>query len=167
MPYCPDCGTEIERTDSFCHECGAAVDSLGNESSKPTQSTVESNEKTSSQSENAVRFGNELVLEYSPLAWIGAIFSGFVTIVPNYYNPSTIFPLTILAGLAVPGYFGYKTIQDEPVDQTTFEVWTTILAGVVGIAAVELAGERGARILWKVIIAIVIIWAIVLFSGII
>jgi hypothetical protein len=99
-----------------------------------------------------------LVKQYSPIAWIGAIFSGITVIARGINNPSAIFPLTTLAGLAVPGYFAYKTAQDEPVNQTTLEVWTTIFVGVFGIAAVELAGKKGAKILWQISITLIILF---------
>jgi hypothetical protein len=69
----------------------------------------------------------------------------------------------MIAGLAVPGYFGYKTIQDEPINQTTLEVWTTIFVGIFGIAAVEFAGKRGAKLLWQIIITLTILISLIIF----
>lgn len=66
MPYCPDCGTELEPTDSFCHECGTEVDTLGNEPSKPTHSTTESEQQASSQP-GTTHHDDELIKLYSPL----------------------------------------------------------------------------------------------------
>lgn len=66
MSYCPDCGTELEPTDSFCHECGTEVNTLGNEPSKPTHSTTESEQQASSQSGTTTHHDDELIKRYSP-----------------------------------------------------------------------------------------------------
>lgn len=158
MPYCTGCGAEVEQTASFCHECGTEVGSSVNESSKHTQATTGSEQSSYIPAVFPTHFSDELVKQYSPIAWIGAIFSGLSIIARGISNPSAVFPLTIIAGLAVPGYFGYKTIRDEPINQTTLEVWTTIFAGIFGIAAVEFAGKKGAKLLWQIIITVVILF---------
>jgi len=41
-----------------------------------------------------------------------------------------------------------KTNNETAVEQTTLEIWTVILLGIFGIAAVELGGRNGAKLLW-------------------
>jgi membrane-associated HD superfamily phosphohydrolase len=162
VPYCADCGAKIEPTDSFCRECGTEVDPIDNEFSEPTQTTIESKQNTSSQSGTTTHSDDELVKQYSSIAWFFIIFGNLSMISRAINRPSIISPLVILVGLAVLGYFAYKTTQDKPVNQTKVEVWTTIILGIFGIAAVEVAGDRGARILWKIFISVVILWIITL-----
>jgi hypothetical protein len=37
------------------------------------------------------------------------------------------------------------------------EIWTVILTGIFGIAAVELGGRKGAKILWGIIAALLVL----------
>lgn len=76
--------------------------------------------------------------QYSVVTWLAAIVVGLLT-----------FPI----GLAIPAYFAIKATRSEPPDQTPLEVWTVILLGIFGIAAVELGGRRGAKVLWIIAIA--------------
>lgn len=77
--------------------------------------------------------------QYSIIVWLAAILVGL---------------LTIPVGLLVPAYFYIKADRGEGKDQSALEVWTVILAGILGIAAVELGGQKGAKILWGIIIAL-------------
>jgi len=79
------------------------------------------------------RSGDALTDQYSLLVWLA---SGLVGL------------LTIPVGLLVPGYFYMKANNGTAVEQTPFEIWTVILLGIFGIAAVELGGRNGAKLLW-------------------
>jgi len=79
------------------------------------------------------RRGNALTDQYSLLVWLAAGLVGL---------------LTVPVGLLVPGYFYMKTNNETAVEQTTLEIWTVILLGIFGIAAVELGGRNGAKLLW-------------------
>ena len=77
--------------------------------------------------------------QYSLLVWLAAGLVGL---------------LTIPVGLLIPGYFYMKANNGTAVEQTTLEVWTVILLGIFGIAAVELGGRSGAKLLWGVAILV-------------
>lgn len=68
--------------------------------------------------------------QYSPVVWFLSLVVAFLT-----------FPF----GLVVPLYFLFKARGDEPVEQGRMEVAAVLLLNLVGIAAVELRGESGAR----------------------
>lgn len=87
--------------------------------------------------------------QYSTAAWIGAVIFALLT-----------FPI----GLAIPAYFYIKASRDEPVDQTPLEVWTVILWGILGIVAVEIGGRNGAKVLWGLLAAFILLIFIVLAS---
>jgi len=79
---------------------------------------------------------------YSLLVWLAAGIAGV---------------LTIPVGLLVPGYFYMKASNGNSGEHTTLEIWTVILLGIFGIAAVELGGRRGAKILWGLALAAVVV----------
>lgn len=74
--------------------------------------------------------GRGLTDQYSPVVWVLSLVVAFLT-----------FPF----GVVVPIYFLVKAYGDEPVDQTRMEVAAVLVLNLIGIAAVELRGERGAR----------------------
>lgn len=82
--------------------------------------------------------------QYTTLQWIAAVIVALLT-----------FPI----GLAVPAYFYIKTSNGTARDQGGWEAWAVILVGILGIAAVELGGETGA----KIIIALALLGIPVLF----
>lgn len=86
--------------------------------------------------------------QYSVIVWLAAILVGV---------------LTIPVGLLVPAYFYIKADRGEGRTQSALEVWTVILVGIFGIAAVELGGRKGAKILWGLIVAL---FALVIVGGI-
>jgi hypothetical protein len=63
--------------------------------------------------------------------------------------------------LVIPGYFFIKASSNSSVDQTPLEVWTVVLLGIFGIAAVELGGRKGAKILWGILGAIVALFILI------
>jgi hypothetical protein len=69
--------------------------------------------------------------QYTTLQWIGA---GIVAL------------LTFPIGIAVPAYFYIKTSNGTASEQGAWEAWAVILVGILGIVAVELGGETGAKI---------------------
>lgn len=82
--------------------------------------------------------------QYTTLQWVAA---GVVAL------------LTFPVGLAVPAYFYIKTSNGTAREQGAWEAWAVILVGILGIVAVELGGETGA----KIIIALAVIGIPVLF----
>ena len=83
--------------------------------------------------------GGSLTEQYSTLVWLAAILVGL---------------LTIPVGLLVPAYFYIKADRGEGKAQSPLEIWTVILLGILGIAAVELGGRKGAKILWGIAAAL-------------
>ncbi len=81
--------------------------------------------------------------QYTTVQWIAAVIVAIIS-----------FPI----GLAVPIYFYIKSNNGTAAEQGAWEAWGVILAGIIGIIAVELGGETGA----KVAIAIVVLLPIVL-----
>jgi len=69
--------------------------------------------------------------QYTTIQWIAA---GIVAL------------LTFPVGLIVPAYFYIKTSNGTAREQGAWEAWAVIIAPVLGIIAVELAGETGAKI---------------------
>jgi uncharacterized membrane protein len=70
--------------------------------------------------------------QYTTIQWIAA---GLVAV------------LTFPIGLAVPAYFYIKTSNGTAREQGAWEAWAVILVGIIGIVAVELGGETGAKII--------------------
>jgi|GEM_PF-525770 hypothetical protein len=87
---------------------------------------------------------NGIFDQYTTLQWIAA---GIVAV------------LTFPIGLAVPAYFYIKTSNGTAREQGAWEAWAVILVGILGIIAVELGGETGA----KIIIALALLGIPVLF----
>nr|EGQ40163.1 MAG: hypothetical protein J07AB56_08910 [Candidatus Nanosalinarum sp. J07AB56] len=79
----------------------------------------------------------EMTEEFSELAVVA---SGVVSL------------LTFPLGLAVPGYLYLKANRPEGSEMSGLEVWTAILGGIPGIAAVELAGRTGAKLYWVAVV---------------
>ncbi|MGB9953640.1 hypothetical protein [Haloarcula sp. Atlit-7R] len=75
--------------------------------------------------------GDGIFDQYTTIQWIAA---GIVAL------------LTFPIGLAVPAYFYIKTSNGSARDQGAWEAWAVILVGILGIVAVELGGETGAKI---------------------
>lgn len=76
---------------------------------------------------------DRLTDKYSTATIVGAAVVGLL-----------IFPL----GLLPLVYFYLKASQTEDGEQSTLEIMTVVLLNVVGIGAVEFAGEKGAKVLW-------------------
>jgi len=85
---------------------------------------------------------NSVTDQYSTLVWVAAILVGL---------------LTIPVGLLIPAYFYIKADRGEGKSQSALEIWTVILAGIFGIAAVELGGRKGAKILWGIIVVLFVL----------
>ncbi|ERH08035.1 MAG: hypothetical protein J07HN4v3_00400 [Halonotius sp. J07HN4] len=85
---------------------------------------------------------DSLTDQYSIVVWLAAILVGL---------------LTIPVGLIIPGYFYLKADRGEARQQSTLEIWTVILVGIFGIAAVELGGRKGAKILWGIVVALFVL----------
>jgi len=85
---------------------------------------------------------NSVTDQYSTIVWVAAILVGL---------------LTIPVGLLIPAYFYIKADRGEGKAQSALEIWTVILTGIFGIAAVELGGRKGAKILWGIIAALFVL----------
>lgn len=57
------------------------------------------------------------------------------------------FPL----GLAIVSYLYLKSKNKTGMTQGPWESWTVVVIGILGIAAVEIGGERGAKFIWALI----------------
>lgn len=66
--------------------------------------------------------------------------------------------LTIPVGLLIPVYFYFKADRGEGAQQSGLEVWTVILLGIFGIAAVEIGGRKGAKILWGLTVLVLLLF---------
>ena len=73
--------------------------------------------------------------------------------------------LTFPVGLIIPAYFYVKASRESPVDQTPLEIWTVVLWGIFGIAAVEIGGRKGAKILWGILGAIIILLVLLIIGA--
>ena len=85
---------------------------------------------------------DSLTDQYSIIVWLAAVLVGL---------------LTIPVGLLIPAYFYLKADRGEASRQSTLEIWTVILVGIFGIAAVELGGRKGAKILWGIVVALFVL----------
>lgn len=73
----------------------------------------------------------EILDQYTDVQWIAALIMAFLT-----------FPI----GAVVPAYFYIKASNGDGKGQGQWEAWGVILMNIIGIAAVELAGETGGKI---------------------
>lgn len=126
-------------TTKFCTECGAEINRKAEIC--PECGVRQHTEPTSS--------GRELTDQYSPLVWVAALVIGLLT-----------FPV----GLLIPLYFYIKASGDEPVDQGGWEIAAVLLVGIFGILAVELGGEKGAKILFGIVIVFGILGMFLFFA---
>jgi len=85
---------------------------------------------------------DSLTDQYSTVVWIAAIVVGLIS-----------FPV----GLLVPAYFYIKADKGQGRSQSGLEIWTVVLLGHFGIAAVELGGRKGAKILWAIAAALFVL----------
>jgi len=85
---------------------------------------------------------DSLTDQYSTIVWIAAVVVGLLS-----------FPI----GLAIPAYFYIKASKGQGVAQSALEIWTVVLLGIFGIAAVELGGRTGAKILWAIVAALFVL----------
>lgn len=113
----------------FCRDCGAEID-------ERAEICPECGVRQQDRAET--RTGSAFD-QYSIVTWLASIIFGLLT-----------FPI----GLVIPAYFAIKATRSEPPNQTPLEVWTVILLGVFGIAAVEVGGRRGAKVLWAIVIGL-------------
>lgn len=86
---------------------------------------------------------DSLTDQYSTVTWVAAVIVGLLTL-----------PL----GLAIPGYFYVKASKGTGAEQGGWEVWTVILLGIIGIIAVEVGGEKGAKVLWALVAALILLF---------
>lgn len=77
--------------------------------------------------------------QYTTIQWVAAFIVGILT-----------FPI----GLLIPIYFYIKTNNGTASEQGAWEAWAVILVGIIGIAAVELGGETGAKIALSLLLVI-------------
>lgn len=61
-------------------------------------------------------------------------------------------------GLVIPLYFFIKASRDEPPDQGTLEVATVIVWGILGMIAVELGREEGAKALSALFVSMIVLF---------
>jgi hypothetical protein len=73
----------------------------------------------------------EILDQYTDVQWIAALIMPFLT-----------FPI----GAVIPAYFYLKASNGDGRAQGQWKAWGVILMDVIGIAAVELAGETGGKI---------------------
>lgn len=76
---------------------------------------------------------------YTTIQWIAGVVVGILT-----------FPI----GLVIPAYLYIKSSNGTAAEQGSWEVWAVILAGIIGIIAVELGGETGAKIALALLLVI-------------
>lgn len=79
----------------------------------------------------ATQNGGGIFDDYTTIQWVAGIVIGLLT-----------FPV----GLLIPIYFYIKTSNGTAKEQGAWEAWAVILVGIIGIVAVELGGETGAKI---------------------
>ncbi|GGN05560.1 zinc ribbon domain-containing protein [Halarchaeum nitratireducens] len=136
----PDERDEAPRSTVYCRGCGAEI-------SEDADICPECGVRQPTGGRSA---GDaEFFEQYSTLTWLG---SALVT------------ALTFPVGLLVPAYFAYRAKQGTGVEQGRWEVWAVLLGNVIGIAAVELAGETGAKV---VVILELLLGIFVILAGII
>lgn len=129
----------------FCHKCGEEV---FEEAVICPACGVEQHDRDGAVAESTSSSRNWKD-QYSMLTWVGAVVVGL---------------LTLPIGLVIPAYFYVKANGDEPPNQGTLECATIILWGILGIAAVELGGKRGAKILWGIMVALVFLFFLGVFA---
>lgn len=125
--------TETAGGTVFCRDCGAEI-----------------NERAEICPECGIRQRGESAPEkeggtfaqYSVIVWVASLIVGLLS-----------FPV----GLVIPAYFYIKASGDSPPDQTPLEVWTVILLGLFGIIAVEVGGRKGAKVLWGILAAFILL----------
>lgn len=137
--FCPDCGAKVQTGDTFCTECGTSLErDVRNQNNTGESGNVYDREEVSDTNSNTDGWKSH----YSTTVWIASAIVGVIT-----------FPL----GMLVPAYFYYKASKGTGADQTPLEVWTVILIGFIGIAVVEIGGRKGAKILWYIFAAIILL----------
>lgn len=90
----------------------------------------------------------------------------------DYYTTVQLIAAAIIAiisfplGLLVPVYFYIKANNGSAAEFGPWEVWGVILAGIIGIIAVELAGETGGKIAvaFAILVPVLLVLAAVLAS---
>lgn len=85
---------------------------------------------------------DNLTDQYSVGVWIASILVGLIT---------------LPAGLILPIYFFIKARNGTGVEQSGLEVGTVLLTGIFGIAAVELGGRKGAKVLWGLLAGLLVL----------
>jgi len=86
--------------------------------------------------------GGSIFDDYTTVQWIAGIIVGLLT-----------FPI----GLLIPIYFYIKTSNGTAKEQGAWEAWAVILVGIIGIVAVELGGETGAKIALALLLVVPIL----------
>lgn len=123
---------ETSRGTVFCRDCGAEI-----------SERAEICPKCGIRQQGQPSRTGSAFSQYSIFTWVAAVLFAVLT-----------FPV----GLLIPAYFFVKASRDEPPNQTPLEVWTVILLGIFGIAAVEIGGRDGAKVLWGILAALLILF---------
>ena len=90
----------------------------------------------------------------------------------DYYTTVQLIAAAIVAiisfplGLLVPIYFYIKANNGSAAEQGPWEVWGVILAGIIGIVAVELAGETGGKIAIALVVLVPVLIILAAIVGI-
>jgi len=85
----------------------------------------------------------------------GSIFDDYTTV--QWIAAGIIAILTFPIGVLVPIYFYIKTSNGTAKEQGAWEAWAVILVGIIGIVAVEIGGETGAKIALALLLVIPIL----------
>jgi hypothetical protein len=137
-----DAANTVDAGTKYCQKCS---EELFEEAEICPECGVRQPDVTAGAAAPAEKSGS-WVDQYSMLTWVGAVVFALLT-----------FPV----GLLIPGYFFIKAKGDEPPNQGRWEVVTAILFGIIGIAAVEIGGEKGAKALWAISVGLFIVFATV------
>lgn len=90
----------------------------------------------------AAQNGDSIFDDYTTIQWVAGLVIGL---------------LTLPIGLLIPIYFYIKTSNGTAKEQGPWEAWAVILVGIIGIVAVELGGETGAKIALALLLVVPIL----------
>jgi hypothetical protein len=143
--HCLSCDTKFNEGDWLCPSCSNIREHCPECGTKVDRNSCPDCGETKPAEVLSEDMG--LTDKYSVIQWLAAVIIGV---------------LTIPIGLVIPGYMFYKCKSGGAIEQTGFETWTVILMGIFGIAAVEVGGKKGAKVLWGIIIALILLIFIVI-----
>lgn len=126
----------------FCRDCGAEIRLRAE-----ICPGCGIRQRDAPESSSPASSGGDLTEHYSIAVWIVSLLFGLLT-----------FPI----GLITPIYLYIKASNKTGKEQGTWESWTVVLTGIVGIIAVELGGETGAKILWGLIGGLFLLFILVI-----